>query len=169
VAAGSVHVVGGGVTSVDVGGGVVATIVVVGKGVAVVAMGVGVDSVTSGVTTVGVLNGVALGSSTTNGGKTSPPSALGVRYVFCQENGVNICALKNGCIKLCCPPAVSTSNLDPIPTSNTHRGMIRMANWPAININKIPSGTIKTSRPQSLRSRSDILMAFSPLVSRRAM
>jgi hypothetical protein len=90
----------GGVPSVDVGGGgVVAVTTTVAEGVVVVADGEtavagGVAVSVDGDASVG--DGVALGSSTTNGGKTNPLSALGVRYVFCHENGVNIWILKSG-------------------------------------------------------------------------
>ena len=63
-----------------------------GEGETVVGGGVAVS--VDGGTSVG--DGVALGSSTTNGGKEKPLSALGVRYVFCQEYGVNIWILNSG-------------------------------------------------------------------------
>jgi hypothetical protein len=157
---------------VSSGGGVVADTITVAEGVTAVADGEATVAGGAAVSVGGgasVEDGVALGSSTTNGGKTNPLSAMGVRYVFCQENGVNIAILNNGCRIVCCPPAVSTSKLEPMPTFNIHWGMTRMANCPAININKMPSGTIKMRRLQSRRSRSDIFMALSPWAFQQAM
>ena len=104
------------------------------------------------------------GSITMKGGYTKPSPTLGVRYVSCHANGVNICALNRG-IGAACP---STLSADRISAFNIHHGIMRMANCPARSINRIPNGTTNTSKLQSRRSRSVRLMIPSLLIFQQA-